>query len=100
MDVWSQFVSTFTNNVDFRLGFFWGLGFAVAAWGLFAFFFGAHARWLKVRQFFEPIKKPAKPAVETGPSPASMMFGCAGYFLLVAIGLGALVTALYLYAIP
>ena len=100
MEIWSQFANSFTDNLDFRLGFFWGIGFALIALAIYIVLFGLHARWLKVRQFFEPIKKPAKPAVETGPSPASMMFGCMSYFLLIVLGIGVLVTTLYWYAIP
>ena len=87
MELWSDFMDILFTNEDFRYGFFWGIsltiGVTIVGWWIF---FSLHAQWLKMRQFFEPIKKPGRLPTETGPSPASMLSGCMGrVFILVAI---------------
>lgn len=79
-----RFLDAMTNNADFRGGFFLALLVAFGVWLLWALGYYLHVQWLKIRQFFEPTKIPAKPAVTTGPSPASIMLGCMGRALLTA----------------
>jgi hypothetical protein len=100
MEWWSHFLDLLTSNVYFRAGFAWGVGVAVALWGVVIFCNNLYARWLKMRQFFEPIKKPGKAPVETGPSPASMMFGCLGQIVLTLVVLATVVAALMWWANP
>lgn len=85
MQWWIRFVDVMTNNADFRSGFILALLFAGAGWLLWALMYHLHVQWLKIRQFFEPTKIPAKPAVTTGPSPASIMLGCLGRTLLTVL---------------
>lgn len=85
MQLWLRFVDAMTNNADFRGGFVLALIFAATVWLLWAFGYYLHVQWLKIRQFFEPTKIPAKPAVTSGPSPASIMLGCMGRALLNAL---------------
>jgi len=76
MEWWSHFVDLLANNVYFRSGFLWGLIAVGVVWLLWGLFFRLYVQWLKMRQFFEPIKRPGRTPVETGPSPASIMLGC------------------------
>jgi hypothetical protein len=75
-DFVSEFLSGITNYEDYRAGFFMGLAVAVSLWLLWMGGVSVYNRWLKMRQFFEPIKKPGKIPTETGPSPAGMLLGC------------------------
>ena len=88
MDLLLDFSDLLANNEYFRSGFLWGLSFVALGslgWWLLQ---GIYKQWLKVRQFFEPIKKPGKLPIETGPSPAGMSLGCLGRvlaFLLIPV---------------
>ncbi len=73
------------TNEFFRSGFITGIALgAVVAVSLRTLFI-LHFHWKKVRQFFEPTKKPGKMPAELGPSPASMSLGCTGRILFAII---------------
>lgn len=100
MEWWSQFVNLLTYNEYFRAGFIWGLATMLAGLGVWGVLHSIYVRWLKVRQFFEPIKKPGKPLVETGPSPASMMFSCLGQIFVTILVLSIGIAILYWFMTP
>lgn len=76
MQLWLDFVYLLTHNEYFRAGFISGLVLVGLIWLIWGLFFRVYVQWLKVRQFFEPIKSPARTATVAGPSPASMLLGC------------------------
>ena len=82
---WFRFVDLLTHNIYFRSGFFSALLAVGICFLIWRVFYGLYVHWLKIRQFFEPIKKPGKAPVETGPSPAGMLFGCMGRLLLILL---------------
>jgi hypothetical protein len=90
MELWLDFVDAITNNEDYRAGFSMALLLVGAIWLGWALLFRLYKRWLVMRQFFEPIKKPGKVPTETGPSPAGMLLGClwpiAIIVVVIAIG--------------
>ena len=98
MEWWSDFLYLLTNDDHFRSGFIWGLLFVAIGWAIWAAFQWLYVQWLKMRQFFEPTKKPGRTPVETGPSPASIMLGCLWRILatlvFVAIAIALLIWAL------
>ena len=76
-------------------GEFWaGVIFAiVASYAISLFWVWYSKRWLKVRQFFQPTRKPGKLTDEKGPSPFDETMGCFGNLLLVLVvvlGMGGL----------
>ena len=94
MEWWTHFLDLLTQNVYFRAGFLWGIGFILAGWVIYYLLHGAYVQWLKMRQFFEPTKKPGKPPVETGPSPASLLLGCIGRTFLIVLVLATAIMSL------
>ncbi len=94
MEWWNEFAGLMMTSEHFRAGFFLALGIVVLAWLAWGVLFRLHVQWLKIRQFFEPIKKPGKMPTETGPSPASMMLGCFGRFIFTVLLPAVVVVAL------
>lgn len=78
----SEFLYWFTTNEYFRSGFVSGIALCIAIAIIWQVFFVINYHWKKIRQFFEPTKKPGKMPTEVGPSPASMSLGCVGRVLL------------------
>lgn len=100
MTWWTQFSDLLINSVHFRAGFLWGLGVALLLWAASVVFRWLYARWLRVRQFFEPIKKPGKMPVEAGSSPASILLGCVGSLLGIVLLVATVVMVLLWTATP
>jgi hypothetical protein len=96
MEWWSDFAYLLTHNEYFRAGFIWALVFMAIGWLIWGLCYRIYVQWLKMRQFFEPIKKPGRVPVETGPSPANIMLGCLGRILLTIVVL-AIVLAIMLW---
>src|SRR4051812_28541651 len=94
MDWLSRFIELLVNNIDFRLGFLWGLMVVGALWITWSLLFRLYVQWLKMRQFFEPIKKPGRVPVEAGPSPASIMLGCLWRIFVTLVGLAIVIVVL------
>ncbi|MCC6455589.1 MAG: hypothetical protein IT328_11635 [Caldilineaceae bacterium] len=88
-DLVREFLNGISNYEDYRAGFLMGLTCAAGLLLLWLAGVSLYKRWLKMRQFFEPIKKPGKIPVETGPSPAGMLLGClwpiAIIFVMIAL---------------
>ena len=91
----SQFFDLLANNVYFRAGFLWALFLVALGWLLLGMLNWLYARWLLIRQFFEPIKKPGKMPVEAGSSPASILLGCLGGILGIILLVGIVIGALF-----
>ncbi len=94
MELWLDFLYLLTNNEYFRAGFISGLVFIAVVWSIWGLFFRLHVQWLKMRQFFEPIRKPGRVPTETGPSPASILFGCLGRIVVTVLVLAIVIVAL------
>jgi hypothetical protein len=90
MELLSDFVNVITNNEDYRTGFLSGLVLIGVIWLASWLFFRIYTQWLKVRQFFEPIKTPARTPTEAGPSPARMLLGCVGRVIIAVLGIALL----------
>lgn len=76
IDFFGDYLDEIMHNVDYRLGFFLGLSCAGGLWLVWVIPVYLYKRWLVMRQFFEPIKKPGKAPTELGQSPAGMLLGC------------------------
>lgn len=94
MDVWYRFLDLMFTNEYYRAGFFSALIVVAFVWIVSGLFYRLHVQWLKMRQFFEPIKKPAKAPTETGPSPASILAGCMVRIVVTALVLAVAIVGL------
>jgi hypothetical protein len=95
MQFWLDFVYLITNNEYFRAGFISGLVLVGLIWLIWGLFFRVYVQWLKIRQFFEPIKTPARAPTVAGPSPASMLLGCLWRIVIVLLALVVAVVLLF-----
>ena len=84
-----------TYNEYFRAGFVWGLGVAGVGWLMWSSLNWLYVNWLKVRQFFEPTKRPGKVPMETGPSMASLTLGCLGRVFTLLLVLASVIVVLF-----
>jgi hypothetical protein len=92
MELWPDFKHNLFNNSDFQYGFYWGIVLIVLLeLSLGWLWIAIHNQWLRMRQFFEPIKKPGRLPTETGPSPAGIFAGCMGQFLFVALAIALVI---------
>src|SRR3954452_6901586 len=98
MQWWSQFIDLLANNVYFRSGFLWGLIIVGVVWMVWELFFRLYMQWLKMRQFFEPIKRPGRVPMEAGPSPAGIMLGCL-WRVFVTIVMLAIVSGILIWVL-
>lgn len=76
MELLLDFLNLLTRDEYFRSGFVSALVLVALVWLAWTLLFRIYVHWLKMRQFFEPIKKPGKIPTEVGPSPAGMLVGC------------------------
>jgi hypothetical protein len=74
------------------------MGVAVLVWIIWGAFSWLYVQWLKMRQFFEPIRKPGRVPMETGPSPAGIMLGCL-WRIFVTIVVLAMVFVVLIWAL-
>lgn len=95
MEWWFQFIDLLTHNEYFRAGFIWGLVVVSIGWIIWELLYRLHVQWLKMRQFFEPIKRPGRVPLETGPSPANIMFGCLGRIIVTVIVVATVILLLF-----
>jgi hypothetical protein len=91
MEWWTHFLDLLTQNVYFRAGFLWGLVAVAIGWLIYGMLAWLYVQWLKIRQYFEPVKRPGKTPVETGPSPASITLGCMGRTMVVTVVIATLI---------
>jgi hypothetical protein len=96
IDLWLDLAYWIAGNDEFWAGFVAALvllgSMQVAVWTVQALYFF----WLKVRQFFEPTKKPGTLPTTPGPSPFTGLLTCAGALIalvLLVVGIVALVLA-------
>jgi hypothetical protein len=95
MELWDRFYDLLMQSEHFRSGFIWGVVCTVlAGWLLSSISSSVHAQWHRIRQFFEPTKKPAKIATETGPSPASALMGCLVSLFIMVLVVGTVIMAI------
>jgi hypothetical protein len=99
MELWFDFTYLIANNEYFRAGFVSGLVLVAIIWISWGLFYRLYAQWLKIRQFFEPIKKPGRVPTETGPSPASILLGCL-WRIIFALLFIAILVVLWLWLAP
>jgi hypothetical protein len=85
MDFIRDFSNLLANDEYFRSGFISGIALLLVFWLLSQVYLMLTKQWLKIRQFFEPIKKPGKVPTETGPSPAGMLLGCIGRIVVTLV---------------
>lgn len=100
LEGWSQFIDLLTHNAYFRAGFVWGLVVVLIGWGIWSLWYWLYVQWLKVRQFFEPTRRPGRIPVETGPSPASIMLGCLGRIVMTGIVMVGVLLVLWWWLLP
>lgn len=94
MEWWSRFFDLLAHNEYFRAGFIWGLVMVGIGWAIWGLLHWLYVQWLKIRQFFEPIKKPGRVPVETGPSPANIMLGCVGRVIVTVVIIATVIVVL------
>jgi hypothetical protein len=91
MELWFDFAYLIATDEYFRSGFSAGVVLCIAAAIIWRLLFALNVQWNKIRQFFEPTKKPGKMPVELGPSPASMSLGCMGRIFITVFIIGVMI---------
>lgn len=94
-EFWSQFYDLFSQSTHFRAGFMSALIVVFGGWVVFGLLNWLYARWLRVRQFFEPIQQPVKVPTEKGRSPAGNLIGCLGSLLGLLLFIALVIVALF-----